>query len=503
MRFLFALILFPLYSIGQTFNWVLPLHFSETHSIETIKVDSKGNTYLFGFFSRKSENSTASYGAFIAKIDSTGTFAWMTFDSATNMKGGVLDELERPVSLSTNAIRYFNPNTGNIEKTIQFNWGISGARSQLQGFDIDSNGDIYYIGYFSKDTLIIGSTILQNSSWSRYFYGKIDKHGSFLWAKQAQSGEPGDSELKLEACKDGFYVVSSVLDSLKIENQIVPNSCCGNMAFIARFDKNGNLSWLKKTTSQIIKDIAVDKENNLYSIGTTSGSGSVTIDSETVPFHGYIDILIEKFDSTGVCKWIKNPSGVGRDMGLGVSVDSNGNCFISGVFDGEAYFDQVSLINSGYTEPFIAKLDSNGKTVWALKTGGGGFGKSICVSNEAVYTAGLFAGTMDFFGNPKQAINGDIFVLNLSNLNISSTNELLKEDELTLYPNPTHGKVTIELLSESKYLQVYNSLGEQILNKSLSEQSEIEIDLSGNATGVYFVKILTGSKVKTVRVALN
>ncbi len=62
---------------------------------------------------------------------------------------------------------------------------------------------------------------------------------------------------------------------------------------------------------------------------------------------------------------------------------------------------------------------------------------------------------------------------------------------LKLYPNPNQGQFTLELTSldqESKYVTIYNSLGEVVYNESTSNKS-ISIDLQQKPSGVYFLSV--------------
>lgn len=73
-----------------------------------------------------------------------------------------------------------------------------------------------------------------------------------------------------------------------------------------------------------------------------------------------------------------------------------------------------------------------------------------------------------------------------------STNSLLNVNDITqevisLYPNPTNGKVHIEN-AEGFQIEVYNLLGKVILRKANIAQQEI-IDLTNLTSGVYYVKL--------------
>ncbi len=125
-------------------------------------------------------------------------------------------------------------------------------------------------------------------------------------------------------------------------------------------------------------------------------------------------------------EWAKS---VGKyfTKGNSTALDSEGNLYIAGVFDGTVDFDPgegtFNLTSSTNTDVFILKLDSNGNFVWAKSIGGPSMdkGNSIIIDiHDNVYITGSFGDTVDF--DPGDSIfniatNGwsDIFILKLDN----------------------------------------------------------------------------------------
>ena len=67
-------------------------------------------------------------------------------------------------------------------------------------------------------------------------------------------------------------------------------------------------------------------------------------------------------------------------------------------------------------------------------------------------------------------------------------------NQINIYPNPASNKFTIEMdnLKEPYTLEILNTMGQVVLNKQITNKIE-QIDLSGQAAGVYFVKVQTGN----------
>ncbi len=80
-------------------------------------------------------------------------------------------------------------------------------------------------------------------------------------------------------------------------------------------------------------------------------------------------------------------------------------------------------------------------------------------------------------------------------LSTSIDNDILNSNEFKIYPNPTSGVIKIEgdKLMNSK-ISVYDISGKQILNR-ISENSEVNIDISDCSNGIYIIQIDTGEKV--------
>ncbi|MEI7981722.1 MAG: FISUMP domain-containing protein [Bacteroidota bacterium] len=73
-----------------------------------------------------------------------------------------------------------------------------------------------------------------------------------------------------------------------------------------------------------------------------------------------------------------------------------------------------------------------------------------------------------------------------------------------IYPNPTTGRFTLELkgeLSPDKIkVDVYGMRGERILSEVLKGERKYEFSLSDSPIGVYFIRVITGDKIETVKI---
>jgi hypothetical protein len=82
---------------------------------------------------------------------------------------------------------------------------------------------------------------------------------------------------------------------------------------------------------------------------------------------------------------------------------------------------------------------------------------------------------------------------------------LAGDAEVKIYPNPTTGKLNIHCRSlscQGMQVQVVNSVGQMIINRFI-ETDPGEIDLSGNTSGVYYIRITHNSAITTEKVLLR
>ena len=131
-------------------------------------------------------------------------------------------------------------------------------------------------------------------------------------------------------------------------------------AFIGKYDNLGNRLWIKQFgTSQEdrVSGIVTDINGNIYAIGTTFGSLSGNTNQ------GLGDIFLGKYDALGNELWIKQFGTSNSDSGTGISLDSNGNIFVTGTTSGSL----LGNTNQGSSDAFIAAFDSNGNLLTSNK----------------------------------------------------------------------------------------------------------------------------------------
>ncbi|HZV11835.1 MAG TPA: SBBP repeat-containing protein, partial [Candidatus Kapabacteria bacterium] len=114
--------------------------------------------------------------------------------------------------------------------------------------------------------------------------------------------------------------------------------------------------------------VAVDSSGNVYTIGWFPGTisfGSINLTSA-----GDWDVFLVKYNAVGNLLWAKRYGGSGKEEGLGLTIDKNGNLYIAGYFMGTTTFGSYTVTSRGDRDIFIAKCDSNGNVIWFVSDGG-------------------------------------------------------------------------------------------------------------------------------------
>ena len=165
---------------------------------------------------------------------------------------------------------------------------------------------------------------------------------------------------------------------------------------------NGDIvwSWAKSaggTSSDFGIGCTLNSNGNIYVTGFFSGTA--TFGTSTLSSQGAEDVFVAKLDTNGGWQWAKCAGGTGSDKGAGIAVDPNGNIYVTGFFSGTATFGTTTLTSQGAEDVFVAKLDTNGGWQWVKCAGGTGSDEGNGVSvgpGGNIYVTGYFSGPATF-----------------------------------------------------------------------------------------------------------
>jgi hypothetical protein len=221
----------------------------------------------------------------------------------------------------------------------------------------------------------------------------------FDWVRRAGgTGADAASRITVDASSN-IYVTGIFRDTATFGTTTLISA--GNTdIFIAKYNASGGLLWAKRAGGADIdaaKNIEVDSNGNSYITGEFQGSS--TFGSTTLTSTGSYDCFIAKYDATGNVLWAKQSGGAGLEMGRGIAVDGSGNCYLTGYFDGTATFGNTTFTSSGSYDAFIAKYDATGNFQWAARAGSSGedFGRNIGLDGSGnSYITGTFKDLASF-----------------------------------------------------------------------------------------------------------
>lgn len=159
------------------------------------------------------------------------------------------------------------------------------------------------------------------------------------------------------------------------------------------------------------RSIKIDVNGNIYSTGYFKGTVDFDPGEGVAPLTSSLaSIYLFKLDPAGNFLWVKSFGGsIGGNSGNTLEIDSVGNLYLGGNFQGTTDFDPGAgtafFTAAQGEEGFIVKLDMNGGYVWAKTfsrsssggtSGGNGVGDIEIDRSGNVYSVGLFAGEADF-----------------------------------------------------------------------------------------------------------
>lgn len=287
----------------------------------------------------------------------------------------------------------------------------------------DNAGNIYTTGYFAGTVDFDPGPGTDNhtATSSGIFLTRIEADGSYGWTVTfaTESGASGSGQgLALDS--SGNIVVSGYFTGTADFDPGVgtfPLSAAGfsSDAFVAKFSSAGSFIWagmFSGNSSVYAYGVTVDQSDNILVSGSLSGTvdfdPSPAVNNQTGSFGS--SAYLVKLTNSGSYLWAIVLSGTSSVFNSSIAVDSNGDSYVTGMFNGTADFDPspatASFVAGGY-DIYLAHYDSNGTYLWAKTFGnpaGTDNGMALAIdSNDDILIVGYFSGTADF--NPDAGVD--------------------------------------------------------------------------------------------------
>jgi len=531
--YLFTLLSLGFNGIAQDFDWAQKGGLYAYDYGYGIVNDNAGNVYVSGKyelqaadFSGTTVTCAGNHDIFLAKYTAGGALTWI------KTGGGILGDYAESIACDGTNYVYI---AGEIEgsndlitfpgSTITLNtmgdndiflakydldgnliWARSAGSSNNEkalAITYDAAGNVFICGHYTNTATFGGTATINASGGKDIFVAKYDMNGNFVWVQNA--GSPARDEAKAIKCDVagnvyvcGFYSNGAVFSGTTL---VSPNGYY--QSFVAKYSNSGTLLWIKTgggDYDDVAWSLTMDNAGLIYVAGEFNASAY--FGPTQLITSGNADVFVACYDGSGTEQWVKGAGGPLNDRARGIG--SNGtNIFITGQFGGAALFGGITLNAADSSDVFFANLNNVGNFVGAISVGGSadayeplGYesGIAICAeaSGEVYATGGMLDGGV-FGGTSLTAFSRtDMFVTNIPSLVTRIESVSADSKNLHIYPNPGNGNFTVELdqkANQKMEISVYNYLGQTIDKKTNNSLSKVNIDLTEQESGMYFIEI--------------
>jgi hypothetical protein len=87
---------------------------------------------------------------------------------------------------------------------------------------------------------------------------------------------------------------------------------------------------------------------------------------------------------------------------------------------------------------------------------------------------------------------------------VTGINEQLSMSSFGIYPNPNNGNFMLKSPVNTTYsVLIYNTLGEVVYSQKNSSSTLLDIDLTKQSTGIYFIQINSDSKFFSKKIIID
>ncbi|MES2590691.1 MAG: SBBP repeat-containing protein [Bacteroidota bacterium] len=518
------------YDLSGNLLWALNEGGNQSDKALGVTADNNGNVYVCGYYKDVADFSGTSITAigtnrdiFIAKYDMNGVFQW---------------------------VRHAG----------------SAGRDEAKAIKCDPAGNIYITGMHGDGVTFESTSLTSPLGYVDIFLAKYAPDGSLIWVKSAGSdyddvgwGITMDAAGKIYIT--GEYNAYALFDAIPLTTSGMAD------IFVACYDDAGNAQWAQSAGGDLIdraRGIGCDG-TDIYITGQFSMSAD--FGAHSVGGTDSSEIFMAKISNTGNFNWAIAVGGVADSVetlsyesGNAICGDASGNVYATGALLNGGTFGSSTFTAYSRTDAFITKISqgpdltspmaaiysplddmtnvpNNTNLVLtfneAIQKGvgniiikeGGSVTQTIDVtgSNVTVTSNVVTIDASDFTENTivniemapgvfkDMASNDYAGIANALTWNFTiGTATSIKQNEKTdfnIYPNPTNGNFIVKWNTptvQNAELTVTNCLGQTLLKNKLSSTiSQMNIDLSMEEKGIYFIEVKMNQTVSRKKIILQ
>jgi len=394
-------------NFAQGWEWVKSEGSTSLDEAERVAVDNAGNVIVVGKFSGSYMFENTDDEGLSVETDGNGNILICGYFQGNASFGNL--------SLAGTSTPDIFVAKYNASGTIQWINGASGPDTdRAKGVSSDTKGNVLVTGFY-KDTCHFNSNTLYSPGDDNVFLAKYSPAGNFLWV--ADGGGPYSAWASSVSTDDydNSYLTGSFKSTAVFGNDTIV-SFGGNDVFLLKADSTGNWVFARNNGG-IDNDYGNGLEVDDFNRVAITGSFFQTVffaPSDTMTSNGAKDGFAAYYDANGNCIWARNMGGLSSDKGIEISSDKDGNIYVSGYVEGIAQFNSIIDTTAGGADIFIAKYDQQGTIQYVDLAGGtsNDYGKGIQVDMQGVaYISGYYEGTAYFGQNSATSAGSrDLFV---------------------------------------------------------------------------------------------
>ncbi len=241
-------------------------------------------------------------------------------------------------------------------QSAQYQWGFKVGNNSTLGerptkITVDSNGDIYTAGYYQDVADFNPNGVATNLSGisTECYVAKYNSAGVLVWAKNIgmanlQEGT-GLTVQNNQLILVGNYGNGGGIDLDPGPGTVLTPTVNNNGMFISKFDLNGNFIWgngFACFSKPVIEGVKIDNANNIVVCGnfqyTIDFDPSASTASLTATSY---DGFIAKYDSNGNYLWAMKIGTADNDLVNDLCIDLNNNIYCTGSYMGTVNFNPL------------------------------------------------------------------------------------------------------------------------------------------------------------------
>jgi hypothetical protein len=360
----------------------------------------------------------------------------------------------------------------------------------------DSENNLVACGSFHGTLVLDNFTLTSGNSYTCFYLAKFNSNGQCVMAIQDDGGYEIHVDNNDDIFVKGWFNGTSLTLGKGIHQTTLYSS--NGSTYIAKYSNQGVLAWVKQTNTGLLSP---DNEGNVYCLGGDS-------------LYNYTYHIV-KYGASGnfLSSFATLAVPITNYYSLNMKYSRN-HLFVTGGFTGYMKINDSTIYDNGNTRMYIAKLDTLGHLVWFnISDGAGGAaGKDLAfgTSNE-IYVTGDIGGGESTFDSYSYSVYQGIFVTKIIDANNAiGINDIKNNNSsLNIYPNPAkdifYFSYTNAMASVIK-ITIKNITGSTIFSKQYQvpfRELTQEIDLTGQAKGVYFLEAEAKGKREVRKIVLE